>query len=226
MERNARLIVDGLSKKYTLGGSVVSALNGVSFVVPDAEVVAVCGPSGSGKSTLFNLIARFDLPDAGSITVDGVSIGSIAQAGLDKFRNRTIGFVFQRFNLIPVLSAVENVELALTPQSISSTLRRRKAEEALDAVGLSARRHHKPDQLSGGQQQRVAVARALVCEPKLVLADEPTGNLDAKSAESILELIDRLYVSHKTCFLVATHDPRVVQAAHRVITLVDGRISI
>lgn len=219
------LVIDHLSKSYTLGGSLVQALDDVSFTVPDGGVIAVSGPSGSGKSTLFNLIAGFDRPDCGRILVGETDVAAVAERDMDAFRNETLGFIFQRFNLLPVLSAQENVELALLPRNVSRAECRSRAEAALAAVGLAERRHHRPDQLSGGQQQRVAVARALVGNPTLVLADEPTGNLDGRSAADILGLIATLHATYQTCFLIATHDPRVLQAAHRVITLTDGKLS-
>ncbi len=223
--KSVGLVIDRLSKSYTLGGSCVQALDDVSFTVPDGGIIAVSGPSGSGKSTLFNLIAGFDRPDSGRILVGGTDVTTVADRDMDGFRNETLGFIFQRFNLLPVLSAQENVELALLPRGLARAECRSRAEAALAAVGLAARRHHRPDQLSGGQQQRVAVARALVGNPQLVLADEPTGNLDGRSAGDILDLIATLHATYRTCFLIATHDPRVLKAAHRVITLTDGRLS-
>ncbi|MET3135147.1 ABC-type lipoprotein export system ATPase subunit [Oxalobacteraceae bacterium GrIS 1.11] len=217
------LEVDALSKHYQRGAERIAALSEVSFRIEQPEVLAIAGPSGSGKSTLLSLLARFDRPDAGVIRLDGVCLDQIAATALDEFRNRKLGFVFQQFNLLHVLTAQENVELALTPQAFSRQERRRRAADMLAQVGLGQRLTHKPSELSGGQQQRVAIARALVGRPRFVIADEPTGNLDSKTAQEILALIDSLNRQTATTFIIATHDQRVMDGAHRTIALEDGR---
>jgi len=219
------LEVDSLSKHYQRGAERIAALAEVSFRVEQAQVLAVAGPSGSGKSTLLSLLARFDRPDAGTIRLDGVCLDQIAEAELDDFRNRKLGFVFQQFNLLNVLTAAENVELALTPQGLGKQERRRRAADMLARVGLGQRLTHRPSELSGGQQQRVAIARALVTCPRFVIADEPTGNLDSKTAQEILALIARLNREMGTTFIIATHDQRVMDGAHRTIRLEDGRLA-
>jgi putative ABC transport system ATP-binding protein len=219
----AILEVKDLSKCYRRGQEEIRALDGLSFSITQPEVAAIAGPSGSGKSTLLSLLARFDVPDAGSIHIEGQALDSIDEAGLDAFRNRKLGFVFQQFNLVPVLSAQENVEMALAPQALGKAERRERAAQALEMVGLGHRLAHKPAELSGGQQQRVAMARALVNRPSLVIADEPTGNLDSKTAHDLLALIDGLNRRLGTTFIIATHDQRVMEMAGRVIRLEDGR---
>lgn len=211
-----------VTKSYWRGAHEVRALRGVSFTIDRPQVVALVGPSGSGKSTLLNAIARFDQIDKGSITVAGIDVHEVSEADLDRFRNKTLGFVFQQFNLLPVLTAAENVELALLPRSLPRRERRGRAEAILRTVGLGERLAHFPSQLSGGQQQRVALARALVGGPAVVIADEPTGNLDAATTHDVLSLIRELKQELGTTFLVATHDPRVMDMADRVLTLVDG----
>lgn len=219
----AILQVDRVSKHYQRGGERIVALDQVSFSIDQPSVTAIAGPSGSGKSTLLGMLARFDQPDSGTISVDGERLDHIAEARLDQYRNRKLGFVFQQFNLIGTLTAQENVELALAPQALSPAERSRRAAEALGLVGMDHRLHHEPSELSGGQQQRVAIARALVNRPSLVIADEPTGNLDGKTAQQLLELIDNLNRQVGTTFVIATHDQRVINMAHRVIRLADGR---
>lgn len=221
---STRLEVEAISKHYQRGTESIAALTDLSFRIITPEVVAVAGPSGSGKTTLLSILARFDRPDSGRITLDGICLNDIADTALDAFRNRNLGFVFQQFNLLPVLSAVENVELALLPQAMSKQERRWRATEILKQVGIGHRLTHKPAELSGGQQQRVALARALVSSPRFVIADEPTGNLDSKTAHEILALIDTLHRQMETTFIIATHDQRVMERAHRILKLEDGRL--
>ena len=219
----AILEVDAVSKHYLRGGERIVALDQVSFRIDQPSVTAIAGPSGSGKSTLLGMLARFDRPDSGSISVDGERLDLIAETQLDQYRNRKLGFVFQQFNLIGTLTAQENVELALAPQALSPSERSRRAVAALEMVGMDHRLKHEPSELSGGQQQRVAIARALVNRPSLVIADEPTGNLDGKTAQQLLELIDNLNRQVGTTFVIATHDQRVMEMAHGVVRLADGR---
>jgi ABC-type lipoprotein export system ATPase subunit len=219
----AILEVDAISKHYLRGGERIVALDQVSFRIDQPSVTAIAGPSGSGKSTLLGMLARFDRPDSGSISVDGERLDLIAETQLDQYRNRKLGFVFQQFNLVGTLTAQENVELALAPQALSPSERSRRAVAALQMVGMDHRLKHEPSELSGGQQQRVAIARALVNRPSLVIADEPTGNLDGKTAQQLLELIDNLNRQVGTTFVIATHDQRVMDMAHGVVRLADGR---
>ncbi|MES2165184.1 MAG: ABC transporter ATP-binding protein [Pseudomonadota bacterium] len=219
----AILEVDAVSKHYLRGDERIVALDRVSFRIDQPSVTAIAGPSGSGKSTLLGMLARFDRPDSGSISVDGERLDQIAEQQLDQYRNRKLGFVFQQFNLVGTLTAQENVELALAPQKLSPAERSRRAIEALQMVGMDHRLKHEPSELSGGQQQRVAIARALVNRPSLVIADEPTGNLDGKTAQQLLELIGSLNRQVGTTFVIATHDQRVMDMAHSVVRLADGR---
>lgn len=219
------LDVSNVSKRFVRGDEIISALDSVSFTINQPEIIALAGPSGSGKSTLLNVLARFDHIDGGQILIDGEDIAKVAERELDLFRNRKLGFVFQGFNLIKVLSATENVELALVSHGYTKQARRKMAQDMLAEVGLSDRLNHRPTQLSGGQQQRVAIARALAGKPKLVIADEPTGNLDSHTAQEILGLMGRLNKEFHTTFLVATHDQRVMAASARVITMQDGKAS-
>ncbi|WP_332855730.1 ABC transporter ATP-binding protein [Duganella sp. S19_KUP01_CR8] len=219
----AILEVDAVSKHYLRGDERIVALDRVSFRIDHPSVTAIAGPSGSGKSTLLGMLARFDRPDSGSISVDGERLDQIAEPQLDQYRNRKLGFVFQQFNLVGTLTAQENVELALAPQKLAPAERSRRAIEALQMVGMDHRLKHEPSELSGGQQQRVAIARALVNRPSLVIADEPTGNLDGKTAQQLLELIGNLNRQVGTTFVIATHDQRVMDMAHSVVRLADGR---
>jgi putative ABC transport system ATP-binding protein len=213
-----------ITKVYGSADNVVRAVDGVSLTIEPGEFVAVMGASGSGKSTLMNIIGALDVATAGTYRLDGVDIGDLDDDALSLVRNRRIGFIFQSFNLIPRMSALANVELPLMYRGESRTERRRKALEALTSVGLADRTHHQPNQLSGGQQQRVAVARALAMEPALMLADEPTGNLDSRSTAEVLDLLERVHASGGT-IAVITHEDEVAARAQRIITLHDGRIS-
>jgi putative ABC transport system ATP-binding protein len=218
------LDVRNLTKVYGEGEATVHALRGVSAVVERGDYVAIMGSSGSGKSTLMNIVGCLDVPSAGRYLLDGVDVSRLNENQLALVRNRRIGFVFQAFNLIPRTSAVANVELPMAYAGVKSAERRRRALAALDLVGLAGRADHEPNQLSGGQQQRVAVARALVTEPALVLADEPTGNLDSRSTEDLLAIFDQLSAAGRTIVLI-THEPEVGDRAKRLIKLFDGRIS-
>jgi len=217
------LDVRELTKVYGTGEAAVHALRGVSMTVDRGDHVAIMGSSGSGKSTLMNILGALDVPSAGRYLLDGVDVSSLADRQLALARNRLIGFIFQAFNLIPRTSALANVELPLAYAGVKARERRRRALEALDVVGLADRARHEPNQLSGGQQQRVAVARALVTEPALLLADEPTGNLDSRSTADVLEVFDALSRAGRTIVLI-THEPEVGARAQRLIRLVDGRI--
>lgn len=212
-----------ITKVYGSGEAEVRAVDGVSLTVNPGEFVAIMGASGSGKSTLMNIIGALDVATSGTYRIDGVDIGDLDDDALSLVRNRRIGFIFQAFNLIPRMSAVANVELPLMYRGVRRSERRRRALEALGKVGLADRSHHQPNELSGGQQQRVAVARALAMEPSLMLADEPTGNLDSKSTADVLDLLDEIHAEGKTIVII-THEDEVAARAQRVITLRDGRI--
>ena len=200
------------------------AVNNVTLDFEEGEFVAIVGPSGSGKTTLLNMLGGLDLPSSGKIIIDGVDLSTLKSSALIDFRMRNIGFVFQSYNLIPVLTAKENVEFIMSLQKWTRQDREGRSFELLKAVGLEDRINSRPAKLSGGQQQRVAVARALASKPKFVLADEPTANLDSKAATTLLEIMETLNHGEKITFIFSTHDPRVVKMAHRVITLEDGRV--
>jgi putative ABC transport system ATP-binding protein len=209
-------------KVYDETKIAVNAVNGVTLGFSEAEFAAIVGPSGSGKTTLLNLIGGLDMPTSGEIIIDGTDLSKLKSSQLIDFRMRNIGFVFQAYNLIPVLTAKENVEFIMNLQKWPKKERDERTFELLNAVGLGDRIDSRPTKLSGGQQQRVAVARALASRPKFVLADEPTANLDSKSATTLLEIMEKLNHEEKITFIFSTHDPRVVKMAHRVITLEDG----
>ena len=215
--------VKNLKKTYFLGGEEVHALDDVSLSIKEHEFVAIIGQSGSGKSTFMNMLGCLDRPDSGEITLDGTDILKCKEKELSVIRNKKIGFIFQQFHLLPKLSALENVELPLIYQRMPTKKRREKAVKALKAVGLEKRMNHKPNQLSGGQQQRVAIARALVGEPSLILADEPTGNLDSRSGKEIMMLLHNLYEEGNTIVLI-THDNNVAMEAPRQVQISDGKI--
>jgi putative ABC transport system ATP-binding protein len=211
-------------KTYTSGSLEVHALAGISMTVHEGEYVAIMGPSGSGKSTLMNILGCLDTLTAGRYALDGVDVADLDEEQLAGVRNKRIGFVFQQFNLLPSLSAWRNVELPLCYSGTPPAERKERAFRALERVGLESRVMHRPGELSGGQQQRVAVARALVTDPALILADEPTGNLDSRSTDDVLNLLDELHRAGRTIVLI-THEPEVAEAAQRVIHVRDGLVS-
>lgn len=213
-----------LWKTYTMGSEELHALRGVSFEIPRNQYVAIMGPSGSGKSTLMNLIGCLDSPSKGEYWLNGKLVSDMEDDELAYIRNREIGFVFQTFNLLARATALQNVELPLIYAGVPSAERTRRAKEALDRVDLSSRMSHKPNELSGGQRQRVAVARALVNTPSIILADEPTGNLDSATSYEIMELFANLHRQGNTIILV-THEPDIAEYAHRVLHILDGQIS-
>ena len=216
--------VRAVSKSYWRDSFEIPVLNNISFDIPAGEYLALMGPSGSGKTTLLNLIAGIDRPDRGQISVAGTNIGSLNESRLAKWRSTHVGFIFQFYNLIPVLTAYENVELPLLLTSLSKKERREHVETALTVVGLQDRMRHYPKQLSGGQEQRVAIARAIATDPTILVADEPTGDLDKNSADEILMLLDRLNTEfHKTIVMV-THDPRAAEKARVVRHLDKGEL--
>ncbi|MGE0829129.1 MAG: ABC transporter ATP-binding protein [Hyphomonadaceae bacterium] len=221
--KSALIEAESLVKLYQMGDETVHALDGVSFSIARDAYVAIVGPSGSGKSTLMNLIGGLDSPTSGHLSIAGNDISAMADSDLAIFRNRTIGFVFQSFNLLPRLTALDNVELPLIYAGAPVKARRERAAELLNRVGLGARLDHKPTQLSGGQQQRVAIARALACDPPLILADEPTGALDTQTGKDILNLFHELNREGAAIILV-THDLEVAAATRRVIEMRDGKI--
>jgi putative ABC transport system ATP-binding protein len=217
------LKVENLVKTYKLGAVEVNALRGVNLEIKKGEFVAVMGPSGSGKTTLLNLIGALDKPTKGKVYIDGKDITSMHGRALTKLRRYTIGFVFQFYNLIPVLTAYENIELPLLVAGVSGKERKKRVKELLDLVGLTSRAKHRPDELSGGEQQRVAIARALANRPKLILADEPTGDLDSKTGREVILALRDLCKREGVSVLVITHDPIVAEMADRVLLIRDGQ---
>lgn len=222
-EADALLIARDLRREYHMGEELVRAVRGVSVSVERGDYVAIVGPSGCGKSTLLNLIGGIDRPTAGSVTIDGARIDQMSDAAATRFRLRHIGFVFQRFYLMPALTAIENVELPMAEARMPRDQRVRRARELLAYVGLGERRDHRPAQLSGGEQQRVAIARALANKPQLLVADEPTGELDAKTGTEMIELIAQVN-RDGTTIIVVTHDEDLARAARRVVHMRDGVI--
>jgi putative ABC transport system ATP-binding protein len=214
--------IRNLAKSYRRGDQVVQVLRDINMDIPAGDFVALMGPSGSGKSTLLNLIAGIDSPDSGELRVDGTDIGSLDETDLAAWRAAHVGFIFQFYNLMPVLTALENVELPLLLTGLSRAERREHAEVALDMVGLGDRLEHYPSELSGGQQQRVAIARAIITDPTLLVADEPTGDLDRASAKEVLDLMDRLNEELGKTIIMVTHDPHSAQRAHRLKHLEKG----
>lgn len=220
---NSVIQIRDLKKIYKMGDSIVKALNGVTFDVDRNEYIAIMGPSGSGKSTLMNMIGCLDTPTSGDYDLNGSSVSKMDDNELAAIRNKEIGFVFQTFNLLPRTDCLQNVELPLIYSGMKSSERKERARETLEKVGLGDRTHHKPNELSGGQRQRVAIARALVNNPSILLADEPTGNLDSKTGVEIMELFEELYRAGNTILLV-THEEDIAAHARRVIRLRDGVI--
>jgi len=221
---SALIDIRDVSKTYEMGTeTTVRALDGVSLQIEQGDYVAVMGPSGSGKSTLMNLIGCLDTPSTGSYVLNGREVSKMVDDELAQIRNREIGFIFQTFNLLPRADAIQNVELPLVYAGVPRKERHTRAEKALDSVGLGSRKHHRPNEMSGGQRQRVAIARALVNGPSLLLADEPTGNLDSKTGEEILALMEELHRAGNTIILV-THEDDLAQHAARIVRLRDGKI--
>ncbi len=223
MSQHPLILLDGIVKHYRMGEEIVEALRGVDLAINANEYVAIMGPSGSGKSTLMNIIGCLDWPTRGRYILDGVDVSQLDDAELAAIRNRKIGFVFQTFNLLPRATALKNVELPLIYAGVPPQQRRQRAIAALESVGLGDRLRHKPPELSGGQRQRVAIARALVTEPSLILADEPTGNLDSKTGEEIMQLFERIWRQGNTVVLV-THEDDIARHARRIIRIRDGKI--
>lgn len=220
----ALLEAKGLKKTYRMGKILVPALREITFDIKEGEIVAVFGPSGSGKSTLLYVLGGLDKPDEGEVLIDGLSLSTLNDNALTEVRLRKIGFIFQFFNLLPRLTALRNVELPLTLADMSEKESVKKAEEMLKLVGLGDRMNHRPSEMSGGEQQRVAIARALINEPKIVLADEPTGNLDTNTGWEIVQLMKRLNTEKGQTFIVVTHDPAIAETVDRIIYLKDGMI--
>jgi putative ABC transport system ATP-binding protein len=213
-------------KNYRKSGATVAALQGVDLVIDDGEWLAIQGPTGHGKSTLLQIIGGLDRPTSGTVEFDGTSLTGLSERRVTKVRARSIGFIFQTFNLIPTLSAAENVEVALVPLRVGAAARKARAEQALAAVGLGDRLRHLPSELSGGQQQRVAIARALVKEPRVLLADEPTGNLDEGTRDEIIGLLQRLWRSRGLTMVLVTHDSTVASRAQRLGLMRNGLLTV
>lgn len=214
---------ENLQKVYKMGDNLVKAVDGVNLNVFEGEYLVIMGPSGSGKSTLMHLMGCLDKPTAGEIYIGDVAVSKLNDAQLARVRSKMIGFVFQQFNLLPRLTALENVELPMIYAKVPREVRKKRAKELLTLVGLAERTHHRPTQLSGGQMQRVAIARALANEPQIILADEPTGNLDSKSGQEVLKIFSELH-SNGLTIIVVTHDPEIAELGERVIHMKDGRI--
>ena len=215
-----------VTKSYRKGRETVTALDGVNAVIGDGEWLAVQGPTGHGKTTLLQLLGGLDRPTSGTVELDGKNLGAMPEAQVTRVRAATIGFVFQTFNLIPTLPAAQNVELALAPLRMDTAARRDRVAQALEAVGLANRARHLPSELSGGQQQRVGIARALVKEPTVLLADEPTGNLDEGTRDELLALLEKLWQERGLTLVVVTHDTVVARRAQRIGRMTDGKLAI
>ena len=221
----SQVITRDITKVYQVGDSEVHAVDGLDLAIDRGEFLSIMGPSGSGKSTLLNLLGCLDTPTTGQVLIDGVETGSLSSRQRTRLRREKIGFVFQEFNLLPVLNAVENVELPLRYLGVGSAERRRRAHATLEKVGLDERSEHRPSQMSGGEQQRVAIARALVTDPVIVLADEPSGELDTGNTRRILELMRDLNRNLSQTFAVVTHDPMVAEYTRRVVLMRDGKVA-
>lgn len=218
------VVVRNATKTYQQGKVDVHALRGLDLEISAGEFTALCGPSGSGKTTALNLIGALDTPTSGSVMLEGKELASMGRGALSRLRRDRIGFIFQAYNLVPVMTALENAEMVLMLQGVPADERRERVRKVLSDVGLDGMEDRLPDELSGGQQQRVAIARAIVSEPAVVLADEPTANVDSETAERILAIMERLNKERGVTFIFSTHDPRVMERAKRVVTLVDGRV--
>ena len=214
-----------LARDYRIGDAVVHALGGVDLAVAAGEVVLVAGPSGSGKSTLLHLLGTLDRPDRGAVEIEGVAVARLSERERTLLRRRRLGFVFQSFHLVPVLTALENAEFTLLLRGVPEAERRARVTELFARIGMGGLEDRRPAKLSGGQQQRVAVARAVVGRPAIVLADEPTANLDSATSEALLDVMEQLNREERTTFVFSTHDPRVMRRARRLVTLVDGAIA-
>jgi putative ABC transport system ATP-binding protein len=221
----AMISVRNVTKSYRRDSLEIPVLTNISLAVPEGEFLALMGPSGSGKTTLLNLIAGIDRPNAGDVIVNGVDIGKLGESALAKWRSTHVGFVFQFYNLLPVLTAYENVELPLLLTSLPRKEKKEHVEAALKLVGLGDRIHHYPRQLSGGQEQRVAIARAIVTDPTILVADEPTGDLDKVSATEVMTLLERLNKEFRKTIVMVTHDPRAAEKAHKVMHLEKGELT-
>ncbi|OMI87375.1 peptide ABC transporter ATP-binding protein [Streptomyces sp. M1013] len=218
--------LSGVTKHYTRGKATVHALDDVDLTIADGDRLVIQGPTGGGKSTLLQMLGALDRPSSGQVVLDGTDLATLPEARLTRVRSESIGFVFQSFNLIPTLTAQENVETALVPLGVKAKERREKAAEALASVGLGERLGHLPGEMSGGQQQRVAIARALVKQPKVLLADEPTGNLDESMRDEIMDVLDRMWKELGLTFVMVTHDSAIAKKAPRVATIRKGRITV
>ncbi len=223
--KDSLIVTHEIRKVYSDDGVPVEALKGVSVKIGRGEFTAVVGPSGSGKTTFLNIISGLDVPTSGSVSLDGRLISSMTGAELSDFRRDHVGFIFQAYNLIPVLTVEENIEYVMLLQGVPKAERRRRVQEVLEQVGLAGMEHRLPTRLSGGQQQRVAVARAMAARPSLVLADEPTANLDSATGGALLDMMRRLNEEQHVTFLFSTHDPRIMERARRLIRLEDGRVA-
>ena len=217
--------LENINKEYRMGEEIVHAVSGVSLEIKEGEFVALVGPSGSGKSTMMHIIGGLDTPTSGRVIVDGQNLSSASDKELSRYRNEKIGFVFQAFNLHPTYTATENVALPLIFSGIGQSNRMKMAAEALDIVGLAERASHRPNQLSGGERQRVSIARALVTQPKILLADEPTGNLDSKNGKHVMELLSQLNKEKGITLIIVTHDMEIAAVAGRIIKMKDGKIA-
>ncbi|MFH9587626.1 ABC transporter ATP-binding protein [Streptomyces luteogriseus] len=215
-----------VTKHYTRSKDTVQALDGIDLTIPDGDRLVIQGPTGGGKSTLLQMLGGLDRPTSGAIVLDGTDLAALPEARLTRVRSENVGFVFQSFNLIPTLTAQENVETALVPLGVKPKQRREQAAEALKSVGLGERLAHLPGEMSGGQQQRVAIARALVKQPKVLLADEPTGNLDESTRDEIMDVLERMWEELGLTFVMVTHDSAIAKKAPRVATIRKGRISV
>ncbi|MFE0920886.1 ABC transporter ATP-binding protein [Streptomyces nigra] len=215
-----------VTKRYTRGKDTVLALDGIDLTIPDGDRLVIQGPTGGGKSTLLQMLGGLDRPSSGEVVLDGTDLAALPEARLTRVRSENIGFVFQSFNLIPTLTAQENVETALVPLGLKAGERRERAAEALNSVGLGERLGHLPSEMSGGQQQRVAVARALVKRPKVLLADEPTGNLDESMRDEIMDVLEQMWQELGLTFIMVTHDSAIARKAPRLATIRKGRITV